>query len=89
MNSTVKTAFLVCIGLALLVGLFAFAADDTYRLANAGLVLIIAAVIYFFLGLILVIPKQARKVGQALLLCSVIILVIGFSICSAAPFNFH
>ena len=89
MNSTFKTAFLICLGLAVLISLLALVSNDQYRFANAGVVLIIGAIIYFFLGLILLIPKQARKIGQAMLLCSLLILVIGASVCSIAPFSFH
>lgn len=89
MNKTFKTAFIICTSIAVLGALLALVSDDRYKLANAGLLLLLFAVLYFFLGLILLIPKQARKAGQAMLLCSVIILVIGFSICSTASYSFH
>ena len=89
MNSTFKKAFWICTGVAVLVALLALGADDRYHWANAGLALILFAALYFFLGLIFLIPKQVRKVGQAMLLCAVTILVIGFSICSNAPFSMH
>jgi hypothetical protein len=85
MSDTFKKAFLICTGLAAAIALFAFLSSDTYRAANAGIWLILFGVLYFFLGLILLIPVQTRKAGQAMLLSAITIFVIGVSVCSTAP----
>jgi hypothetical protein len=87
MSKQFKIAFLVCVGIAFLIALITLIESSTYGWANAGVWMFLISVIYFFVGLICLIPAQIRPTGQAMLASSLILLIIGFSICSNTSFH--
>ena len=60
--------------------------DIGTEIGMAGFFLGIA---YFLISLLLLMSKQTRKVGMAILLSSGIIFLIGLGVCSAYPIRFN
>lgn len=88
MKNNFKSFLILFLGFAALVagaGMF----DTSYnRWAGVGLLLLLLAVIYLVIGLLLIFFIQTRHVGKALLLSGGIVLLIGASVCGAAPMKF-
>lgn len=84
MNKTTKNTLLLALGLPIAVSLLSLASNgpkDFWPIT--GLIFLGAAVIFFFLGLLLVLIRDTRQTGQGLLLSGLIIFLVGFSICSS------
>lgn len=62
-------------------------ANEPIRNVGTGIGLfgLVLGLVYFFISLILMIPKQTRTVAKAILLSAGIILLIGLGVCSQYP----
>ena len=60
-----------------------------FGLAGVGAVGVVLGAFDLFIGLILLAVKPQRTAAQGMLLCGGILLLIGFSLCSAFPLDFH
>lgn len=58
-------------------------------MTSLGLFLIVAGVIAFLVGLVLVCIESLRKAGLIVLLTGIAMFIIGFSVCSSFPFRIH
>ncbi len=58
-------------------------------MTSLGLFLIVAGVIAFFVGIVLVCFESLRKAGLIVLLTGIAMFIIGFSVCSSFPFRIH
>jgi len=83
MNKTTKNTLLYALGIPVVISLLSLASNGPRDFwAVTGLIFLGAALIFFFLGLLLVLIRDTRQTGQGLLLSGLIIFLVGFSICS-------
>jgi hypothetical protein len=76
-----SATLIICFGLFGLLALSTLIKGQ-FSIKDVGSGGVIIGFLYLFLGLLLCIPKDGRKVGKALLLSGGILFLIGFSICS-------
>jgi hypothetical protein len=62
---------------------------SVFGLAGVGAVGVLLGAFDLLIGLILLAFKSKRDTAQGMLLCGGILLLIGFSLCSAFPLNFN
>jgi hypothetical protein len=85
-----KITLSICFSIYAIIILFILGSEQGYnRASDIGTTGFLLGVTYFFLSLILMIPKQTRKVGIAVLLSSGIIFLIGLSVCSRYPIKLN
>gem|GEM_PF-6618649 len=58
-------------------------------MTGLGLLLMIAGVIAFFVGIIMVCFESTQRSGSIVLLSGIVSVIIGFSVCSAFPIRIH
>ncbi len=84
MNAFKKTV-LICLSIYAIIGIGIFLFGDTQKITLIGLTGLVIAIGYFFIGLLVSIPKESREVGLGILLSSGIVLTIGISMCTIQP----
>jgi hypothetical protein len=62
---------------------------SVFGLAGVGAVGVLLGAFDLLVGLILLAFKSKRDAAQGMLFCGGILLLIGFSLCSAFPLDFH
>jgi hypothetical protein len=77
-----KTSITVCMILFIVAAFCQLLYTSTEKMANVGMWALILAVIYFFAGIILCIPKISRQFGQGMLVSAGLCFLIGLGICS-------
>lgn len=77
-----KSTVVTCFVIYFIVIVSAFVMNDTEKMANVGLAILLLSLLFFLVGLILLIPKSIREVGKALLICAGVAFLIGLGICS-------
>jgi len=91
MKQTFKKTILISILIYGFIALAILVSGGRDTAANIGLTGLVLGVLFFFLGLLLCIPKQSREIGKALLLSAGLIFLVGVSVCSffQSSINFH
>ena len=91
MNKTIIRTIAVCI--AIPIGFFVIFFAPNPRAADImpglGLAFSIAGLLYIIPGVVLVISKRSRQIGQGVLLSVALLLLVGFSFCSMNPISFQ
>jgi hypothetical protein len=87
--SQFKLSILICISLYATIVAVTLAYDTAEKFADIGSFGLLLSVVYLVAGIITVCFASTRKFGQGILLCAGIVLVIGISVCSYSPYNFH
>jgi hypothetical protein len=81
MNSFSKTIY-ACLFIYFAVIISAYVFNDSEKMANVGLAILLLSTLFFVLGIIAVIPKVLREIGKGLLVSAGVAFLIGLSICS-------
>ncbi|HMP94596.1 MAG TPA: hypothetical protein PKD90_17075 [Phnomibacter sp.] len=95
MSKAMKTTLLVCcaipfgFGLMFAIQEFLSGTSRNESIPIFGLCFIIAGAIYILPAIILAIINNTRQVGLGMLLASGLLLLVGFSLCTIQPVNFH
>lgn len=77
-----KNTIYICLIIYIVVAVLAFVYNDSEKMANVGLAILLLSILFFILGVVAVIPKQIRDIGKGLLVCAGVAFLIGLSICS-------
>lgn len=86
MNKEKKITLIICFAIYALIILLIMINEQMHYIGEEiGLAGLLLGVAYFFISLILMISKQTRKVGAAVLLSAGIIILIGLGVCSIHP----
>jgi uncharacterized membrane protein HdeD (DUF308 family) len=83
--SKYKTVILVNGIVFIVLGLFM----SVFGLAGVGAVGVVVGAFDLLIGLVLLAFESKKDAAQGMLLCGGILLLIGFSLCSAFPLNIH
>jgi len=84
MSKNARISLIVC---SLIFGLVAIAtllSADGRGGAWVGLFALLFAVVYVFAGIILCLPPATREAGKGMLLAGAVLLLVGFTVCSAS-----
>jgi hypothetical protein len=81
MNSFNKTIY-ACLFIYFVAVISAYVFNDSEKMANVGLAILLLSILFFVLGIIAVIPKVLREIGKGLLISAGVAFLIGLSICS-------
>jgi hypothetical protein len=81
MNSFNKTIY-SCLFIYFVVVIYAYVFNDSEKIANVGLAILLLSILFFVLGIIAIIPKVIREIGKGLLVSAGVAFLIGLSICS-------
>ena len=93
MNKTTLTTLSICVGLPLLLWFLTFISNPSAKdvWSVLGLIFLVLAFLYLLPGFILVLVKneRSRDIGKGMLLSVALLMLVGFSVCSANPVSFH
>ena len=88
-NKVWNTAWIVVLINLLIVAVSAFIyRNDNYGVLGIFLILCVAVILEFIVGIILAIKPSTRPMGQGILLGSGLVLLFGLGICTVMAFGF-